>query len=98
MKTCSDCIYFLGGGDFGTCCSQSYNLCYAYSEICDKFDKRYGKTHYNCSVVKKCEKLGIGHPIRTSFECDGYIKSDMDDEPIENCKKCEWFTGCKEEN
>lgn len=38
-KTCGGCEYFIGGGDFGLCCSLKYGLTYEYCKACDKFKK-----------------------------------------------------------
>ena len=32
QKLCGHCRHFLGGGDFGLCCSKKYDLCYAETE------------------------------------------------------------------
>lgn len=34
---CIDCEHFMGGGDFNLCCSEQYDLCYPYTEACEKF-------------------------------------------------------------
>ena len=39
MALCCQCKYYLGGGDYGTCCSKSYNLCYEHSEVCSLFEQ-----------------------------------------------------------
>jgi hypothetical protein len=38
MNTCKECKHFLGGGDFGTCCTQTYDLVYKYTIACEKFE------------------------------------------------------------
>lgn len=38
-KCCANCKYFLGGGDFGTCCSKTYNLFYEYN-ICEDWESK----------------------------------------------------------
>lgn len=45
-KTCSECEYFIGGGDWDLCCSQKHEgfifgfLCYEDTEACEKFKER----------------------------------------------------------
>lgn len=47
-KTCSECEYFIGGGDWNLCCSQKHEnsnsifgfLCYEDTEACKKFKER----------------------------------------------------------
>ncbi len=60
------------------------------------------KTIDNCSLIKKSVKIGIGYPdcyIRTFGErrCFGYQKSENDDEPCKQCKRCKYYAGCGEE-
>jgi hypothetical protein len=38
MNKCEECKHFLGGGDFGTCCSKHYNLCYKNTPACEYFE------------------------------------------------------------
>ena len=56
------------------------------------------RTIYNCSIVKKQVKRGIGEPERYYMieKCLGYAKSGNDDEPCEDCKKCKLYI-CFEE-
>lgn len=37
QKTCKDCKYFLGMGDWNLCCSKKYGLCYENTEACELF-------------------------------------------------------------
>ena len=37
MNKCKDCEHFLGGGDFGTCCTKTYWLKYAETLACELF-------------------------------------------------------------
>lgn len=46
------------------------------------------KTFENCSLIKKCVRKGIGEPDYRNGKCCGYQKSENDDEPCEECKKC----------
>ena len=47
MKTCKDCKYFIGAGDWNLCCSnppKSYTgylgfLCYEYTEACENYEE-----------------------------------------------------------
>lgn len=47
-KTCSECEYFIDGGDWNLCCSQKHEnfnsifsfLCYEDTEACEKFKER----------------------------------------------------------
>lgn len=49
------------------------------------------RTIENCSLIKQCVSEGIGYPARffDTNLCEGYQKSDIDDEPCEVCKGCE---------
>jgi hypothetical protein len=38
VNRCKECKYFRGGGDFGTCCSKRYNLCYETTVACEYFE------------------------------------------------------------
>ena len=37
-QTCGTCKHYLGGGDFGTCCDQTYDLKYEKSKACEKYE------------------------------------------------------------
>lgn len=37
QKTCKDCKYFLGMGDWDLCCSKKSGLCYENTEVCELF-------------------------------------------------------------
>lgn len=37
MKTCKDCRFFEGLGDFGLCCDLRYDLCYEDTPACEEF-------------------------------------------------------------
>lgn len=39
-KCCANCKHFLGGGDFGTCCSKNYNLFYE-NDVCENWEEKY---------------------------------------------------------
>ena len=39
-RRCGICKHFLGGGDFGTCCDQTYELKYRDSKVCEKYSER----------------------------------------------------------
>ena len=39
-KTCGDCRYFLGGGDWALCCDKHYDLYFSDSKACDDFDEK----------------------------------------------------------
>ena len=40
IRRCGICKHFLGGGDFGTCCDQTYELKYRDSKVCEKYSER----------------------------------------------------------
>lgn len=40
IRICGICKHFLGGGDFGTCCDQTYDLKYTDSKVCEKYSER----------------------------------------------------------
>lgn len=48
------------------------------------------RTLENCYLIKQCIKLGIGEPrqLKDLDKCEGYCKSEYDDEPCEVCKTC----------
>lgn len=48
------------------------------------------RTIYNCTLIEKCVRKGIGEPQRFPQEnlCCGYAKSEYDDEPCEQCGTC----------
>lgn len=50
------------------------------------------RTIENCYLIKKCVQDGIGAPDRfwNINRCEGYQKSENDDEPCEQCKKCKY--------
>ena len=37
-KICGLCNHFIGGGDFGTCCTMKYDLIYEFDKPCDMFE------------------------------------------------------------
>lgn len=39
IRKCGTCKHFLGGGDFGTCCDQMYELKYRDSKACEKYSE-----------------------------------------------------------
>ena len=39
MKTCFSCTHFLGGGDWGLCCTINDDLCYFDTEACNNYEK-----------------------------------------------------------
>lgn len=50
------------------------------------------RTLDNCTLIKECVKAGIGSPKQyyNIERCEGYAKSEFDDEPCEKCKKCRY--------
>lgn len=40
MNKCKDCEHFIGGGDWGLCCDQKYDLVYESAEACELFERR----------------------------------------------------------
>lgn len=45
-RTCSECEFFIGGGDWNLCCTQKHEgfifgfLCYEDTEACEKFKEK----------------------------------------------------------
>ena len=39
MKVCGKCKHFIGGGDWNLCCDLMYDLCYARTKACDKYEE-----------------------------------------------------------
>lgn len=39
---CGTCQHFIGGGDWGLCCTKDYYLHYEYSDSCDKYEPKDG--------------------------------------------------------
>lgn len=39
-KCCNNCKHFLGGGDFGTCCTKDYGLHYEDNNGCENWEVR----------------------------------------------------------
>ena len=52
------------------------------------------RTLDNCTLIQKCVRMGIGTPeqYHDINKCFGYVRSDNDDEPCEQCKNCELCT------
>lgn len=50
------------------------------------------RTLDNCTLIKECVKKGIGEPKQyyNIERCEGYARSEYDDEPCEKCKKCKY--------
>jgi hypothetical protein len=46
------------------------------------------RTLEHCSLITKCLKAGIGKPDQKNGKCNGYQKSENDDEPCETCMEC----------
>jgi hypothetical protein len=46
------------------------------------------RTLDHCGLITRCMKAGIGKPVQRSGKCEGYQKSDNDDEPCETCIEC----------
>lgn len=44
------------------------------------------RTMENCNLIRK-----YGEPGRYGDFCLGFGRSEVDDEPCEPCKKCEWL-------
>jgi len=42
------------------------------------------RTLYNCFLIKK-----FGKPTQIDGKCQGFARSEYDDEPCERCKECE---------
>lgn len=39
MKVCGKCKHFIGGGDWNLCCDLMYDLCYARTKACYKYEE-----------------------------------------------------------
>lgn len=62
-------------------------------EAYSKYNQITGeKTLIDCDLVLGCIDIGIGRPRQYDGKCEGYAKSDYDDEPCERCKNCELNT------
>lgn len=46
------------------------------------------RTLDHCGLITKCVKAGIGRPEQRDGKCNGYQRSETDDEPCETCKQC----------
>lgn len=46
------------------------------------------RTIYNCTLIKKCVREGVGTPEQYGGVCLGYQRAESDDEPCDTCKKC----------
>lgn len=49
------------------------------------------KSILNCQVISRAVTDGIGYPKFDTEKCEGYVKSESDDEPCEKCKKCRFL-------
>lgn len=56
------------------------------------------RTLTNCSLIKKCVSLGVGEPEQYGGLCNGYQKSELDDEPCEICGKCNLYVSYDDYN
>ena len=43
-KVCGLCKNFIGGGDFGTCCSKVYDLVYDFTKVCNEYTEHSEET------------------------------------------------------
>lgn len=50
MKTCKDCVHFLGFGDWNLCCKIKPDLCYKDTPACDDFEESNRSEESNQSV------------------------------------------------
>ena len=50
------------------------------------------RTIENCTLIQKGVKQGLGEPNRfyNVNKCEGYAKSEYDDEPNKQCKECKY--------
>lgn len=50
------------------------------------------RTLDNCDLIKRCVKAGMGEPKQYYFlnRCEGYTRSEYNNEPCEKCKKCKY--------
>lgn len=78
-KTCKDCVYFIGAGDWNLCCTQSHEgypfgfLCYEDTPVCEKFcDKK--------DVCQNCfeEHATINGMYQGCYESITYNDPDFD--------------------
>lgn len=56
-KICAQCVHYLGGGDFGTCCVLEYGLCYEDTPACENFEQTNVCT--NASSYLGCFRCSI---------------------------------------
>lgn len=38
--TCETCEHYMGGGDWGLCCTESYDLCYEDTIVCERYEPK----------------------------------------------------------
>lgn len=52
--------------------------------------QQINRTPQNCSLIAKMGDTETNYPHRTNERCQGYSKSNKDDEPCEECKECKY--------
>jgi hypothetical protein len=55
------------------------------------------RTLEHCGLITKCVKGGIGKPKQYDGVCEGYQKSETDDEPCTVCAACKLWSGYEPE-
>ena len=60
MKTCKDCIYFLGCGDWNLCCKIKYDLCYEDTPACDDFKEIVLEESFSCTSKEDVAPVKYG--------------------------------------
>ena len=45
----------------------------------------------NCTIIEMAMVIGEGYPREINGKCEGYCKSEIDDEPIEECQACKKY-------
>lgn len=57
------------------------------------------ETIEDCPLIKRAEAKGEGKPkiFMDTYKCEGYQKSEINDEPCEKCKECKYYAYADEE-
>ena len=71
---CARCSKFLGGGDWGLCCKETYDLVYEFSHPCPKFEQE-----------KRCMNRSSYVGMFRCSRCGHYCKESEVGETCPNC-------------
>ena len=84
---CGSCKNFIGGGDFGLCCTKHYDLCYALDETGECKHYEYDKINAR-SWLHQCPHCGKVWTYCVPF--DGKSKSgEYDIQKLWYCQDCD---------